>query len=470
MKKLIMVLIPVMLLWTAQVWASGLAIPEQGAAALGFSAAMTARSEDLSSIFYNPAGIGYVENTELYLGVIPIIPGHAYAGNGASLDAEKKTFLPPQLYAARRFNERVVLGFGVYAPFGLGTDWDETWNGRYTSTLAEIQCIYANPTIAYKVNDMISLGVGVSYVYSNATIEKKIDTGLVLYGETKDTALASITAPMIANTDYDSHFSLDGSGSGFGYNIGALITPIEKLQLGISYRGATDIEYEGDAKFSHNKTAIENIPGMGTLLYTGVASKMPATQDGETTLHLPWMLNLGAKYDITDIWDASVDFDFVGWSVYDELTIDFADDKPKDKSTMDKDWENSFVFRAGTSYDINESLVARGGFLFDQSPVPDNTFDGQLPDNDRTGISFGAGYKIGMFRIDASYMFLSFSDRTKNNLIGYSDTNDDDKVDNVDQATSNGALALQQRGAYPVGNGNFESSANLFAVSVSYNF
>ena len=96
--------------------------------------------------------------------------------------------------------------------------------------------------------------------------------------------------------------------------------------------------------------------------------------------------------------------------------------------------------------------------------------DGQLPDADRTGISLGAGYTIGMLRFDVSYMFLMFADREKDNFVGYSDANGDGSVDAVDQATLNGALALQGRGTYPVGNGDYESSANLFSVSVSYAF
>ena len=152
MKKVITVLFVLMLCLAGNVWASGLAIPEQGAAAMGMSAAMTARSEDLSSIFYNPAGIDYVEKFEVLVGLTPIIPKHKYTPFREetqyfnSCESESNVFLPPQLYAAYRAGQNLVLGLGVYAPFGLGTEWDKKWDGRYTSTFAEIQTIYINPT------------------------------------------------------------------------------------------------------------------------------------------------------------------------------------------------------------------------------------------------------------------------------------------------------------------------------------
>lgn len=438
------------------VQASGLAIPEQGAAAMAMSAAMTARSENLSAIFYNPAGIDYVENNEVFVGLTPIMPSHTYTHTGGtSLDAESQTFLPPQLYAARRFSDRIVAGVGVYAPFGLGTDWGKTWNGRYTSTFAEIQAIYVNPTLSYKLNDTVTLGIGVSYVNSSAIIEKMVDTGLKLYGSTGNPAFISA---------YDSEFKLDGSGSGFGFNLGALLRPMEKLQLGISYRGATDIEYEGDAKFTHDQD-IKAIPVAGTALYNGVAAAMPAKQGGKATLHLPWMLNLGGMYTFTERWDASVDVDFVGWSVYDKLTIDFADDLPYPEQTAAKDWKNSYVLRFGTSYDLTPMLSVMGGFLYDTTPVPDETFDGQLPDNNRTGISVGAGLTLAGVDFAASYMFLSFADRTKDNLVGYPDMNGDGTVTDTEKNT-----ILTLKPDYSVGSGDYESSANLFSVSASYKF
>ncbi|MFC1542233.1 OmpP1/FadL family transporter, partial [Candidatus Latescibacterota bacterium] len=432
-------------------------------------------------IFYNAAGLDYVENFELLLGITPIMPRHDYAPfnykpysdyDFTKQESESNTFLPPQLYAAFRATDSIVLGLGVNAPFGLGTEWNSEWDGRYASTFAEIQSIFITPTISYQATDMVSIGAGISYVTSSATIEKMIDTGSGLFGAS---GLNPALVSLMANTDNDTEFSLEGDGTGIGYNLGVIIRPIENYQFGISYRGALDIEYDGKAKFNHQaQNNIDSIndalldagadaataAGTAAALNTGVTATMPASQTGTATLSLPWQLNIGVLRTVNEQWDVSAEVNVVGWSVYEDLTIDFDDDLPYDKSTMEKNWENSYVYRLGTSYDVNENFTARGGLMFDFNPVPGSTFDGQLPDSDRYALSVGAGYKLGVLRLDASYMLLKFLKRSKVNGVGYTvDTTGNGVIDRFDVPDG-----------YPVANGKYRGLAHLFSVSLSYNF
>ncbi len=460
MKKVPAIALLMIVAMSPQVFASGLSIPEQGAAAMGMSAAMTARSEDLSAIYYNPAGLDYVQGFELMLGVTPIMPSHHYSPFYEdkknylfkSQEAESNIFLPPQIYAAMPLGGRMVLGVGVFAPFGLGTEWDDEWNGRYTSTYAEIQSIYINPTLTIKLNEKASFGFGVSYVTSNATIEKIFDTGSLL------------SANLMGNPDYDSKFGLEGDGSAVTYNLGLLARPLENIQLGVSFRAAYDMDYEGTAKFKHANKSIPVPDGQGGVVMLPVsqvlADQLPASQDGDATLNMPWMMNFGLKYDVNPRWDVSSDINLVGWSVYEELVLDFDTNKPVDKQIQDKDWNDSWVVRAGTSYDYTENIVFRGGALIDKNPVPDETFDGQLPDSHRYGLSLGAGYTMGRVRFDASYMLLNFFKRDKHNGVGFgADTTGDGTVDRFDIPDD-----------YPVGNGTYESRAHLLSVSASIMF
>ena len=469
MKKVI-ALLPVMLLLTVgATHAAGLAIPEQGAASMGMAAAVTARGEDLSAIFYNPAGINYVQNFDIMLGITPISPTHEYkpfsedSKTFEKASSKSHTYLPPQLYAAYRMNKDMVLGIGVFTPYGLGTDWDKTWNGRYTSTFAEIQAVHINPVISYKVNERTSLGFGLYYVTSTAKIEKMVDTGSLL-----DKSLA-------ANTKYDSKFTLDGDGKGFGFNAGILSKVMDDFQVGASFRSAHSIKYSGKAKFAHQKAMIINTVKQKYLAagaseavatanaegtYNAIVTNMPLSQDGDATLNMPWTFNLGMKKDWTPVWDMSFDVDVTGWQVYKALTVDFDTNKPKDKEVVEKDWRRTVTLRLGSSYDLSPALTARCGFMVDRTPVPSKTLDGQLPDAGRYGISLGAGYKIGVIKVDASYLFLKFSERDKYNGIGFSkDTTGDGYIDRYDVPAG-----------YPIGNGEYRSLAHLFSVSASYQF
>lgn len=448
---------------SAVAFASGLSIPEQGAAAMGMSAAMTARSQDLSSIFYNPAGIDYVEKNELFLGLTPIRPSHTYEADKVSVDSKKQTFFPPQIYWAHRVNPRTVIAAGVYSPFGLGTDWGTTWAGRYTSTYAEVQTVYFNPTVTVQATKWLSFGLGYSWVYSSATLETMMDSGLKIYSATP---AAQRNPAVIANTAYDSKFSLNGEGGGVNWNAGLLLKPTSALQIGASYRGPTDITYEGQAKFTHQD-----------FLAAALSPLMPSSQDGTTTLHLPASVNAGILYRFTEKWDASFDVNYVRWSTYDKLVITLDKKLPVEKKTQIKDWENTTTLRFGTSYIMNELTVLRGGMLYDKSPVPDATFDAQLPNNNRLGFSLGFGRKVGVINLDFSYMLLLFSDRDKENFVGYTDVTDtfppgaSSKPNGVVNAADRDMLKAMRGGVdYPVGDGTYKSNANLFSVSASMKF
>ena len=471
MKK-VSLLILVSLMVSSGVYGSGFSIPEQGAAAMGMSAAVTARSENLSAIFYNPAGIDYVENNELFLGMTPIFPSHKYEGSTISEDSNNSSFFLPNVYFAKRLNERVVAGIGLFTPFGLGTDWSSNWTGRYTSTYAEIRSAYFTPAVSVKLHDMVSIGASFSWIWSDAVIKKKIDSGLAIYSAIAQAAPASANPAMIANPDYDSEFSLDGDGGGVSYTIGLMLRPSERMQIGVSYIGESEFEFTGKAKFNHPSA-------YKTLL----SQQMPISQNGEAIISIPSSINVGLKYDLTAAWDAEVDFNIVQWSTYKELSIDLANNLPSDKLIQEKDWDNSTVIRLGTSYDTNDITTFRAGFLYDKNPVPDETFDAQLPDSDRIGISVGFGRILTIgdipICIDACYMFLKLSDRDKDNFVGYQDVGSFDTVNNVplpgvkdgaidatDQAIMNGMVG----GDYPVGTGTYKSHTNLFAVSASYKF
>jgi long-chain fatty acid transport protein len=470
MKKLGMLFLVGLIGFTAEVFAAGLSIPEQGAAAMGMSAAMTARSQDLSSIFYNPAGLDYVERNELFIGLTPIGPAHKYEGAGVSKNSEREVFFPPQVYFAHRVNPRTVFGLGIYSPFGLGTDWGDTWAGRYTSTYAEIQALYFTPTLSYQITKWLSAGLGYSWVWSSATIESMFDSGLIKYANfQKDPSF-------IANPNYDSKFHLNGEGGGTNWNAGILLKPSKTFQIGVAYRGPTNIKYTGKAKFIHQDFRLRNTK-IDTLFAQTLETNFPTLQNGETTLHLPASVNSGILVRFTEKWDASFDVNYMRWQTYDKLVIKFDKKLPQPEKVQAKDWKNSTCYRLGTSFTLSELTVLRAGMLYDLTPVPDATLDSQLPDANRLGFSVGYGRKVGMINLDFSYLFLKFSNRDKKNFVGYQDvTNEfpptatskkDGVVNDADQAMLN---YLYGGKGYPVGNGTYKSNANLFSVSASVKF
>jgi len=349
--------------------------------------------------------------------------------------------------------QNLVVGIGVFAPFGLGTDWDTDWVGRYSATYAEVATIHIQPTVAYQVNDNVSVGVGVSYVTSSATMEKMVDFGSRI-GEGPNPLL-------------DSESSMDGSGSAVAFNVGIQAKASEAMTFGASYQSAYDIKYEGTATFTHSNVLKAKTypldPTGATTMYHVALANMPAKQDGSASFNMPWVLNLGMKYDFTPQFDTSFDVNVVGWSVYKELEVDFDTDVPEDK-VLPKNWDDSVVLRLASSYDMSDSWILRGGLLYDKNPVPDETFDAQLPDANRIGLSVGTGYSFGKLRIDAGYLFLHFSDRKKNNAVGF------DLGDNSDTTGDGDVNIYDVTPGYPVANGSYRGRAHLLSVAATYSF
>ncbi len=405
---------------------------------------MTARSEDLSAIFYNPAGIAYVEHSVWSCGLAGMKSQHTFEGQGSLTESRRKIFFPYYFYTARRINEKTVLGMGVYTPFGVGTEWGRTWNGRYVSSYGTLSTLFYNPVISCKINDMITIGCGASYVTSAARIESMVDSGFHLYH------YGFADSSKIAQPAMDTVFSMKGRGSGASINGGVLMRFGEKIRLGASFRTVTNIRYKGTASFTHAETPYTVLLGL----------IMPLSQKGKTDIRLPWMLNIGAYYHMSEAWDASLDVHYLGWSVFDKLDIDLLKDMPSDVISMNKAWKDSQAIRFGSSCRVNEFFIVKGGIFYDHSPVPDVTFDALIPDADRLGLSFGAGYTRGAMSVDAGFLIEKLFGRTKDNEVGFQDINGDGVTDREDQKMLDGFT-----GGYPAGNGGYSSSENLVSLS-----
>jgi len=250
-----------------------------------------------------------------------------------------------------------------------------------------------------------------------------------------------------------------------------LAFPVEKLQIGISYRGASDIDLKGKAKFKHNEDYFETLTYNNNTLnvYDAVSDTMPVSKNATTTLHLPWMFTVGALYDIKYYWDISLDFGLAGWSKFKELSYGLQDYVPDDKWNRDGDWENTYFVRAGSSYEYNYDTKLYGGFLFDQTPVPDHTFSSRFPDSSHKGFSLGISHTVGKINLGISYMYITLPKREKDNLVEY--YSDRNKPPNGSITQRDVQLLDNLIGEeYPNSNGNYQGKMKLWSFSVSTEF
>lgn len=404
---------------TSNAKGGGFQINEHGAKAMGMGGAFTAQANDPSAIFFNPAGLGFQQGMNLMLGTTLIFPSNKFIGpSPATTESKMKSqiFYPINIYGTYSLNDAITFGLGVYNPFGLGTEWDKDWVGKRLSIKTDLQTFFINPTVAYRVNEQLSLGFGVSYVLANVNMKFRLQTF---------SSLQPLTPATVDGTA-----ELDADGNGFNFNVGLLYKPIEDLSLGLSYRHSTKLSLEGNAVFTDMQALQTYFPG----------------GEGKTTITLPYNILFGVAYNFLPELTIEAGFQYVGWKLYDTLDIKIAEGPPapllgvlQKGSRSPKDWENAFLLRLGGEYRFGE-FALRAGYIFDKTPQPDKSVEPMLPDADRHELTLGLGYKLSEnLDLNFAYQIILFNDRT----------------------------VVSPTNTFP---GTYKSKAHLFGINIGYKF
>ena len=399
-----MLAVPLVLLLSASTsFAAGFRLPEVGNKANAMGFAFTAQADNPSAIYFNPAGLTQLERNNIALGVTYTnLPGAEFTGStpltGATptspglsrFEAQKDLnfFLPNMYYTYTNKEGGIAFGVGVFAPFGLGQEYQNqnTSIFRNQVTKVEIQTIVINPTIAFDINEAISVGFGIDYLWG--TVEFR-------------------TTPVLAVSPVLAQFKtkLEGDGSAWGYNGGILVKPTKNLKIGANFRSPYKLEIK-DADFT---TSDNTVP-----LPNPLAPFPMGTSKAFGTLRLPATAAFGIAYTF-ERFTIEADLDWTFWSSFQELKITNAT-FPQYNVNRAQNWEDVCAFRFGLEYRVTDPFALRAGFSYDPTPVPAETLSPLLPDADRLYYTLGAGFKFGSWTIDISGIYIDKQDRTVSNV------------------------------------------------------
>ncbi len=402
----------------SQSTAAGFALIEQSVSGLGNAyAGAAASAEDASTVFFNPAGLMYLKGNQLVAGGHIIMPSVEFSGsatnalgapvNGGDGGDAGNTALIPNLYYSRKLPNDFVFGLGINAPFGLKTEYDANWVGRYHAIESELKTININPTIAYKAAPDLSVGVGVNVQYIEATLSQAINqtsscVGVVLsQNPGMDAATAVAACGGLLAVTSDARGEIEGDDWSFGYNFGLMYDVASGTRLGFAYRSKIKQELEGDASFTNADS-----------FFTGIGVFIPTSVTADVTL--PESASLSLYHDINSQWALLADATWTHWSRFQELRVDYASVQP-DSVTVE-DWNDSMRYSVGLNYRHNSAWLLRTGIAFDEEPIPDDAHrTPRIPGNDRTWLAFGANYQYSpAVSFDVGYAHL-FVDDTRIN-------------------------------------------------------
>jgi long-chain fatty acid transport protein len=381
MKKII--LLAVISLATAVTYAGGYRVALQGQKSLAMGHAGVAVVNSSELVFFNPAGLVYLENKlNVSAGVSGVFSNVSYQNEatGASAATDSPTGTPLYFYASYKATDWLAVGIGVYTPYGSSVAYEDDWEGSHLVNNIDLQAIYIQPTVSIKVNDKLSFGGGFIFVSGSVGFNRNLSRTL---------------ADLDGNR---SEVTLDAPGvSATGWTFSTMFNPTEKLRIGATYRSEIIMEARGgDANF-------DNIPN-------SPLTPFPSSTSFDADLPLPAEMTVGLSYEFNDKWLFAFDLNTAFWDVYESLDINFEDPNVPD-SVNARNYKNASTYRFGLQYKATEMFTLRTGYYFDESPVQDGFFAPETPRNDSNGYTAGLTFNVGeRFEIDASFLYLHFKE------------------------------------------------------------
>lgn len=372
---------------------------EQGAKAHGMGNAFTGLADDPSAVYYNPAGIVQLDGTQGSLGFsIPCVQGQyessgtsGMASPGDETSLKKQYFFIPNLYVTSKLSDKLSLGFGEYTIFGLGFKWPDSFEGRFApgGKNSELTSMTLSPVVAYQLTKDLSVALGGRVERVDLTLENKI-----------------FVAPGVDEVDME----MTGDDYAIGWNTGVLYRIRDGLSVGLSYRSKMKHSFDDiDVDFTPQIDALGPIP----VGLTNTSAELDVTFPQFASLGFAW-----TKGPLT----ITVDGYWWDWSQIKELKFKF--DQPvagMPSMASPMKWEDTWSYAIGTEYDVNafDRIISfRGGFMYEQCPVPDETVGPSGFHGDNLLYNLGVGLPIGPVYSDFFFTYVYTKDRTWNNQVG----------------------------------------------------
>ncbi len=376
---------------SSSVFASGFALNEQSISGMGTGfAGRSSSADDASTVFGNPAGMSRLKREQVTVGGAAVIAKSDISGTGTFGGSNDGDMVPvvgvPMGYYVKPIDDHWTFGFGMYVPFGLLTDYENGFAGRYYGSKSEVQVVTLQPTISYAFNDKVSIGFG-------PTINRI------------DGALESATLNAATPGRNDGKVKISGDDTAIGYNIGILVQATDSTRVGLTYHSMVDYKLEGDTK----------IQGSGFSVFSG--SKF----DASLKIKTPESVDLSVTHELDDQWTLYAGSTWTRWSRLEAITVNNKGVPAPLAGNLatiseEQDWHDTWAHAIGASYKLNKEWVLRTGFTVDQSPTNNAHRSPRIPTGDRQIFSIGAGWSPNDdMTIDVAYSYL-WEEDTKVNL------------------------------------------------------
>jgi long-chain fatty acid transport protein len=393
----------------SRAYASGFQLMEQNGSGLGNAySGQAAAAEDASTVFFNPAGMTRVPGLQV-VGSLNFIRPSAEFENGGSEpatlqptlggtggDAGGLELVPNGYVSFETIPGMIWTGIGVNVPFGLKTEWDSDWMGRFHAIKSEVRSININPSAAWKALPWLSVGAGVNYQWFDAELTNSVNYSAAAFAVGGAPALAALAAAgcggLAPPGGCEGVAKVSGDTWSWGWNVGAMVELPTQTRVGLTYRSKMKHYIKGDVSFS-NRPAL-------------LAAGLP---DGpvKTTIELPDTASVAVSQQLLPSLELLADFTWTGWSSLKDLSIYRESGTPLTSTPLE--FEDSWRVGVGANLQANEMVKVRAGVAYDTTPVEDEFRTPRLPDEDRTWLAAGFQWalsKQAAIDVGAAYLLV----------------------------------------------------------------
>lgn len=345
----------------------GIRIPDMDSEAVGRGNAFVATADNPSAIYYNPAGISQLKGHQLSIGAYTITTQSTFEdGMGGEFDTERDVHLLPRLYYTYTpSGSDLSFGVGLYTPFGLGNEWNDT--SRFESMEGQVAYITLNPVVSWKLHDTLSIAAGPTLSYGEAELRRPLP-----------------------GTPPGTKINFDGDDFAPGFNAGILWQPHHQHSFGVTYRSFTTMDFEGDSHANH---------------------PFFPKADTDAEFDFPQVVTVGYSFRPTPKWNLEFNIDWTDWDTLNTVALD----RP---GAMDPslifNWESSLMYQFGVTRYLEDGWRIDGGYIFSENSIPEATFEPLVADSDRHVFSLGAGKSWKQWKVHAGYQFAYGPTRTVN--------------------------------------------------------
>jgi long-chain fatty acid transport protein len=360
-----------MLAMVSYAWAGGAYLYEKSATdvALG-SAGWTARANDPSTIFSNPAGLTRLEGAHFDLTLMPIFINTEFTPDPdltttTGPDGSASGWLPAGgAFYSHQLSDTFTLGIAAGGYFGLAIEYEDTWVGRYYVRDAQLQALTLQPAVGIRLSEKWSVGVGVAVHYG-------------VFNQTVAINNTPIFLPGVAQPDGE--LKIDTTDTTFQGNLGVLWELDSDTRIGLQYLSSAKLEFTDTPELTNIRPALETVLRLAGVYDTEL----------DVGMEMPQAVRFGAHTGFGDSWRVMADLGWEQWSEFGKIDILLASDDST-QLTADRNYEDVWHVAFGAQHDLSDKWELNFGTAYDTSVVEDRDRTPDLPLGPSVRLGVGA--------------------------------------------------------------------------------